>query len=96
MNVEQQHVEPVKAYLERLFADTRQKLELQQRAVMLCLDGMEAMSSSSAAATQQQVLLAALQETVEVLEETKRSFKSKRLGELRAKLERVLAENGKD
>ncbi|MEW5702617.1 MAG: response regulator [Candidatus Zixiibacteriota bacterium] len=39
-------------------------------------------------------LRAALKETVSVLERTKRSFKSRELGELRARLERLLAQEG--
>ncbi len=52
---------------------------------------MQSPVANAAMLSRQQELLNAVRETVDVLEETKRSFKSKRLGELRLNLERVLS-----
>ncbi|HMO98362.1 MAG TPA: hypothetical protein PKE26_04560 [Kiritimatiellia bacterium] len=84
----------LRAHIDGLFADMRLRLEHQHQALLLCLDGLEGASTDASAIAGQRKLLEAVRETVDVLEQTKRSFKSKRLGELREKLERVLTEAG--
>ncbi len=79
----------MRAYVESLFDDVEQRLALQRSVVMRWID---AAGKSPAVTPREQMLREALQEAVAVLEETKQSFKSKRLGELRAKLERTLAD----
>ncbi len=78
----------MRAYVESLFDDVEQRLALQRSVVMRWLDAAGTPASLS---PREQVLREALQEAVAVLAETKQSFKSKRLGELRAMLERTLA-----
>ena len=90
MNTTGQSVRALSAYLDAIFKDIQERLEHQRDAVRLCLDRCE--SSGEGVKGGSASLVEALRETVEVLEETKRSFKSKRLGELREKLERVLAD----
>ena len=82
---------PLRVYVEALFDEMQQRVAHQRAVVLRCLDGAAATAGDAEGAQRQQELVAALKETVSVLEETKRSFKSKRLGELREKLERVLA-----
>lgn len=82
---------PLRVYVESLFDEMQQRVAHQRAVVMRCLDGAVVTAGDAEAAQRQQELVEVLKETVAVLEETKRSFKSKRLGELRAKLERVLA-----
>jgi YesN/AraC family two-component response regulator len=56
------------------------------------MDWRDVMDSQpgAAASAQQQPVISALRETIEVLEKTKQSFKSRELGELRKKLEELL------
>jgi hypothetical protein len=81
----------MRAYVESLFDDMAQRLAHQRTVVMRCMDGLSAPAVDAAMLSRQQELLGAVREAVDVLEETKRSFKSKQLGELRVKLERVLS-----
>ncbi len=81
---------PLRVYVESLFDEMHQRTAHLRAVVMRYMDGAAATASGAEDARRLQELLAALREAVVVLEETKRSFKSKRLGELRENLERVL------
>lgn len=81
----------LRAYVESVFDEMLQRMTHQRDVVLRCLDGLPA---GAGPVRRQQELQDALREAIEVLEETKRSFKSKRLGELREKLARVLAGSG--
>lgn len=80
----------MKIYLETLFDEMQQRLVLQRTVMMQCLDGLAAHSGDLAMKRRYQELQNAVRDTIDVLEETKKSFKSKQLGELRNRLERVL------
>lgn len=80
--------ELLRVYVANLFDEMEQRLALQRSVVMRCFD----VAGSMGVTPREKILQDVLREVVDVLEETKQSFKSKRLGELRAKLERVLAE----
>lgn len=82
----------LRAYVETVFEEMQQRMAQQREAVLRCLDGLSAAAADPGRGRRQRELQDALREAIEVLEETKRSFKSKRLGELREKLARVLAD----
>ncbi len=82
----------MRAYVATLFDEMQQRVAHQRAVVLHCIDGLNAPGASAeAVARRLRELEDAVREAIDVLEETKRSFKSKRLGELRAKLARVLA-----
>lgn len=81
----------MREYVESLFDEMEQKLALQRSVVLRCMDGMSAARGAAGGAVRERELRVALMEAIEVLEDTKRAFKSKRLGDLREKLVRVLA-----
>lgn len=83
-DVQIRHVELVFDELERL-------VSLHRR---MALGEVELTAGLFGRQDREQELKQAIAEAVAVLEETKRAFKSKRLADLREKLERVLAEAG--
>jgi len=85
-----QSMAAMRVYVETLFDEMQQKLVHQRLVVLRCMDGMIRPAVDASALRRQRELQDAVHETIEVLEETKKSFKSKRLGDLRSKLERVL------
>ncbi len=76
--------------IEALIDDLELRLSLLRRMIRESLQDRQPTSSRG----ENRELKKALLETIRVLEETKRSFKSKQLGQLREHLLRVLAENG--
>jgi|GEM_PF-3403148 len=78
-----------RAQVEWLYEDIQERLVRHRAMVMQYMDEAAEMSRPGRP-NDQNDLLAALHETIEVLEETKSSFKSKRLGLLREKLEQVI------
>jgi DNA-binding response OmpR family regulator len=63
-----------------------------QNLLMILMDWKQVMDSSvTPQPVQQEPIVAALMETIDVLEKTKRAFKSRELGELRKKLEKLLS-----
>lgn len=78
----------MRAYVTTLFDEMQQRVQHQRAVVLQCL---EAPAEDGPGGQRQRELENALRNAIDVLEETKRSFKSKRLGELREKLARVLA-----
>lgn len=86
-------VTAMRAYVMTLFDEMQQRVAHQRAVVLQCLDGLTAPNASAnTLARRLRGLENAVREAIDVLEETKRSFKSKRLGELREKLAQVLAE----
>lgn len=86
----------MRAYVTTLFDEMQQRVTHQRAVVLQCLDGLAAPTASAEGASQRlRELEDAVRSAIEVLEETKRSFKSKRLGDLREKLALVLAGTSK-
>jgi hypothetical protein len=80
----------MRTYVTALFDEMQQRMAHQRAVVLQCLEGLTGPDAPEGAARRALELEKAVREAIEVLEETKRSFKSKRLGELREKLAKVL------
>jgi hypothetical protein len=81
--------------IERCTRDLHDRVEMQQNVLLAILGKITSPPPLDPGATpdsQHKKLYRVLVETIEVLEETKKSFKSKRLEELRKRLMEVLKE----
>ena len=83
--------------LEKNLDELRSQLEKHQRMIEVVLDGgtLEAQCRWNNCRHHQQ-LLSMIAETVQVLDETRKAFKSKSLEQLRVRLLRAMAEEAED
>ena len=84
----------LKSLIEDLFDDLAKRITDQRRAVLRSLDEDISTQAVSNSLNREAKLTLALREAIDVLEETKQAFKSKKLARLRSRLEDVL--NGLD
>lgn len=78
--------------LEKNLEEIRSQLEKHQRMVEIMLDGGTLDAQCQNHCRHQQQLFCLLAETVQVLDETRKAFKSKSLEQLRVRLLRAMAE----
>lgn len=80
-----------KSLIEDLFDDLAKRIMDQRSAVLRSLDAEMSTQVVPTSLNREERLTMALREAIDVLEETKRAFKSKKLALLRSRLEDVLS-----
>lgn len=86
-------LEPI---FEMAFQDVAEAyIDLRQLFAVMEQDNQESLAVSLQNDPEKQTLFGLIEETIDVLEQTKRSFKSKQLGQLRQRLEETLHDTGR-